>query len=351
MKTFIHVGFPKCLSTSLQRSVFVRNSEVFYLGIGSDGAIGYRDDCVAAVFEFYLKYARAAPFRDRSAELHSHLGRLKEQARNQGARVFGASSEHIAMAFTADCIDIEDRVRRLAELFGGDCQILLLVRNQASLIRSIYGEAIRGGYAGSFDDFVEYLSRFQEKNFISELAYSYSIRLFSGTFGLKNVSVLPYESVVRDGALVSNSDGQPVVLEWLGKQLGLKSPLGDIAHSNAALTREQIAAKRVMNSEHRHDLGQSPWVGNENHRLGGYWRYSMDLELPPGELFRNVVTKRRLIECSASVVGADCGALEIQRTHGEWRALLDRFESDNRAIDGVELAEKLVLPSCYFQMS
>ncbi len=41
MSIFLHIGYPKCFSTTLQRNFFSKHPEIFYGGIGIDSNIDF----------------------------------------------------------------------------------------------------------------------------------------------------------------------------------------------------------------------------------------------------------------------------------------------------------------------
>ena len=352
MNTFVHIGFPKCLSTSLQRSVFARHPEIFYLGIATDGGIGYRTDACAAIFEFYLKYARRTCFRERLDDCRNHLQELMLDAERRGATACVVSSEHLSMSFTADCVDIEERAARLKQLFPSGCTILVLLRNQAALLKSIYRELVRTGYPGTFDDYVDYLFKFQEKNFVIDLTYSYSLGVFAEAFGKERVAICVYEDVVSDGQLRRTESGVPVLGAWLAEHLRLRGEIARIDHDNVRLTDSEVAAKRELNVTMPHDFGRPILHGVENHRLGGYWRFAMNLDVSEEELFRDVVVKRQSISRSAASAGMTrIDALCSERAKLQWVSLMNRFETDNRRLDRAMFAGPLHLPASYLTLA
>lgn len=55
----LHVGYPKCMSTSLQRNLFSIHPEIYYLGSKRpDTSHGWISDEMASVGEVSLRYTK-----------------------------------------------------------------------------------------------------------------------------------------------------------------------------------------------------------------------------------------------------------------------------------------------------
>ena len=98
MVKYLHIGYPKNFSTSLQRDYFSNNPEIFHLGIGLGDNLGYRDSVVDKAFEVYLKTAKGYSYNKIKGSLTKHFNSLYEKALSDSAyKAFGASSEHISI--------------------------------------------------------------------------------------------------------------------------------------------------------------------------------------------------------------------------------------------------------------
>ena len=56
MIKYIHIGYPKTLTTSLQTSFFSKHSQVLHLGVGCGSAIDFIDDDINIALENYILY-------------------------------------------------------------------------------------------------------------------------------------------------------------------------------------------------------------------------------------------------------------------------------------------------------
>ena len=59
----LHIGYPKCMSTSLQKDFFAKHPEVYFLGCGRpDTDHGWISDEMAGIGEVSLRYAKEFMF-------------------------------------------------------------------------------------------------------------------------------------------------------------------------------------------------------------------------------------------------------------------------------------------------
>ena len=113
---YIHIGYPKNFSTSLQRDYFSKHPELFHLGIGIDSNLGYRDSMVEKTFEVYLKTCKEFKYNEVKEKVKSHFLRLFQNA-EKNYQAIGISSEHISFAFTHDGLSAQEKCKRLFDIF------------------------------------------------------------------------------------------------------------------------------------------------------------------------------------------------------------------------------------------
>ena len=352
MKNFIHIGYPKNLSTSLQRTFFSKHPDISYLGIGSGGDISYSDDIVDAFFEHDVKYCRRGEYEKKKSKIIDHFAQIQEQAEQKDYKAFGASSEHLCISVTSDSIETEEKAARLAEVFGAEANILVFIRNQAGLIKSLYRESIRTGYAGTFDEFVRYLYLFKERNFIPDLDYSTVLDIYSDWFGRDNIKIFVFEDYIASGGGLAMSGNQQKLVLDLQAALGLGASAIDIDHTNKPIPSDQLERKRMLNLRDRHDLGNQLWGGTENHRLGVYWNTFLDAGLSEDEIFADVRCKRALLEEARNSESAsdthDSLYVLSDKASVYWGRLMESFARSNITLQAEWFSEAENLPECYF---
>ncbi|MEM7452736.1 MAG: hypothetical protein AAF456_00145 [Planctomycetota bacterium] len=352
MNKFVHIGYPKNLSTSLQRSYFARHPEIEYLGIASGGILDYADDKVNAFFEHFCKYCLNANYAPHREGFVSHFADVFTRAEANGAKAVGASSEHLSFAFTADQIDVATKAQRLAEVFGDGTKIVVLIRNQGQLLRSVYREGIRDGYPGTFEDYVKFLYRFQDKNFVVDCEFDKALDAYANEFGAANIHVFVYENSVEQGQLKTENEC-PVLISGIQSALGLNDfPDVRPEHCHAKLESGVLAEKRKLNTKTRHDLGYELWNGNENHRLGVYFTSFLQCEMDEAETYRNVATKRELIKLAEAEESPDTFDESLsQEAQRYWASLMDRFMASNERLRNKAYANRINLPDSFFDLS
>lgn len=213
MIKYLHIGYPKNFSTSLQRSFFSTHPDIYHLGIGVGSNIGYRDKRISSLFELYLKSSKSIYYAERFPELKASIDAHYQAAFEVGAKAFGASSEYLSFSFTHDSIDIDEKLRRLETLFGRDVKIIVIVRHQLHLLQSMYNEYVRIGFPGRFNYFLECLIRYQERNFLWDLRYDLVYERLADTFGPDNICLKVFEDY--------RGDHKGMVLDAKGRQNSL----------------------------------------------------------------------------------------------------------------------------------
>ena len=190
MVKYIHIGYPKCFSTTLQRSFFDAHHEIMHLGIGCGSNVDYIDPKISAYMENYLVYARTLSFREKQEEIKKHFSYWFDKAEKEGYAAAGISLEHLVFSFSTDNIDTCEKASRLKEIFGENTKIIMIVRNQIDLLRSLYRESIRMGNPGSYDDFLNFCVLLKDRNFLYDFRYDLIYELYSDLFGSENILVL-----------------------------------------------------------------------------------------------------------------------------------------------------------------
>lgn len=112
------------------------------------------------------------------------------QTRDAAWRGFFLTEEGLSASWLADGpgIDIKARARHLAALLDGfDVRVLLLVRDQASFVRSLYALHLQNGGTQGFSEFVGGIP-------LSALDWLDIARTYQDSFGQEAVRVIPYNA-------------------------------------------------------------------------------------------------------------------------------------------------------------
>ncbi len=293
---YIHIGFPKNFSTSLQRSYFSIHPGLYHLGIGlNDDNLGYIDTTVEKTLEVYLKTCKDYKYHEVKDNLKKHFKHLFQKGKATGKKV-GISAEHLSFSFSYDSISSRSKAERLHDIFGSDTTILIIVRNQYDIIRSLYRESIRVGYSGTFAEYFYLFYKYQDRNYFYDIAFSNAFKTYARLFGEHNVKFLFFEDYRdKNGSLITGIDGETKLITDLNKALDVEGQV-NFSHFNQALTTEQLQKKRLLNKERPHDLSNHLLETAEKHRIKSYLDEDLLLHEEESKMYEDVLAKRELIK-------------------------------------------------------
>lgn len=189
----LHLGGPKTGSTSLQIGVFRKASDLYNFGEVGDGVTTVEDE--ACINGFLTLDEQFIDSRSAFAVVSYHVDVA-------GSRRVVYSSADVLRGNSPSRAS-----KRLGELFGTDCTVLLVVRNQIDALISYYaghGAWLKPAprpYFGRFVKFSEWLSHQKlllPDSWLRTFAYWEQIEPFIKVFGIDNVTVLTYEAL-REG--------------------------------------------------------------------------------------------------------------------------------------------------------
>lgn len=196
--TAVHVGFSKTGTTTLQRHVFTKHSQVRFPG----------KPYVSESFktELYKLIRRESTVYDPSA-LKALVSAEIAAAETDASQKVMLVSDEIMVSYSK----VRDRgvvARRLKEVFG-DCKILFTIRGQLDILKTAYlnrGWLLKNvppRYDGLFVGMAEWLElsdRDRERSYIGHVDYFKTIDYYRRLFGKENVCVLPLELFAADKA-------------------------------------------------------------------------------------------------------------------------------------------------------
>lgn len=167
---FIHVGFPKCGSTFLQSEVFDKIKAINAITVGGK-------NCAMPSILSYITYCQD-PYYDQK--------QVSKELKDIPNDINGISNEGFT-SFVSPVL----LAKRLKKSFG-DIKILIVLRNQKSILLSHYLHDIKIGYVASFDKWLDIqFANFRYKFF----QYSHSIECYQKQFGVDNVKVVLFEEL------------------------------------------------------------------------------------------------------------------------------------------------------------
>jgi hypothetical protein len=199
-KVFLHIGYPKTATTTLQKHLFETSSNLLYLGKP------FKETSV----ESWINEMCYQTSIDYSPDAFRNW--FKDYRDEHDLPIF-LSHEGFLMPSSQDLQIICERIKNIFE----PCQIVLTLRNQWEIASSFYYSAgLRGlhlfmnspslpKFPLSANKWVEYNLRhktgpmkFHHKSFFSYLDFNKTIEFLNYKFGKENISILHFENFIND---------------------------------------------------------------------------------------------------------------------------------------------------------
>lgn len=206
----LHIGYPKSASTTLQKQLFDRHSELNFLGVYPTKNIGIDSEYVNE----NSHYLRSAELRDfhhiicnidgvdyRKFSIDKVKKSLEPYLSEQKVNVI--SNERLASVLFSHP-DRESKAYRIRGVIG-NAKVLIILRNQYDIIKSQYRDhpfdprhlTANRKYV-SLNQWVEIDRELEVFSFTKSIKYSNLIKLYQDLFGVKAVKVMLFEDLVYD---------------------------------------------------------------------------------------------------------------------------------------------------------
>lgn len=191
-RTIIHIGANKTASTTLQRAVFSKHSQIHYIGEDGEGYASYVDlvNSMVADDDLYYPAAECAEFfrAHREAEPERTLVYSNEDVMTSRIPKICATRLHQHLP---------------------DADILLVIRNQYTAVPSFY--ANHGAFLKpappsyfrrhvSLEDWVAFETMFSKYGPLASFRYDRLASMYGELFGRERVHVLLFEEFIEDRA-------------------------------------------------------------------------------------------------------------------------------------------------------
>ncbi len=240
----LHLGLPKCASTSLQR-VFAEQGGARFLGKSSrrhDG-LAYREAALEHLFRHTIPYASEAKVDyDQIAELlsKSMLGDGSDDGPFlvSDELLSGCGFRNYRINHFPDPLVILYRLRRIFS----PLRILVVIRNQTHFLRSYYSELVKYGYNVAFEIFA-HKHLVHDAGLTNLLRYDRYLALLSAW--CDELFVVPFEALVRADA---HARTQLVAFAEIAFE--------QLPHSNPSGSEQELAKRFLENRKSVHDAGR-----------------------------------------------------------------------------------------------
>jgi hypothetical protein len=206
---YFHIGYPKSASTTLQKQLFNKHSELINLGLYPTNNVG--SDTTISEFSNYTNDKNIKLFYDnllKKNELNYQKSsndklrnKLLEQYKEENKSFIFSEERATSVFFTHP--DIGLKANRIKSLFP-NARIIIIVRNQIEAMTSMYADFPfdpRSFAIGDPIDIDKWVKIVLEDDFLfykDMLDYNSVINYYHELFGIENVCVLPFEMLVKD---------------------------------------------------------------------------------------------------------------------------------------------------------
>ncbi|GAA4644597.1 hypothetical protein GCM10023115_25570 [Pontixanthobacter gangjinensis] len=168
----IHIGYPKTATTFLQREVFKELKNHKFIGHSEFRKLGLINLIWKA---------------DRSIDYDN----LKELFRSNNNNFI--SFEDLSGPLFQGSIMIDEIPNRLFKIFGKELKVLITIRRQEDLLRSIYIQYIHQGGTNSLYNFLKKDSLGMNRIDLNAFNFLETYNRYKSVFGNSNIVILPYE--------------------------------------------------------------------------------------------------------------------------------------------------------------
>ncbi|WP_040278211.1 hypothetical protein [Psychroserpens damuponensis] len=281
-KVCLHIGYPKCLSTTLQRSFFEKHPQINYAGVGINDNISYVNKDIEFIFESLLKYANDCYWNQNKKQAKKTI----EEFVNNSSLLSLFSSEHLGFKFSQQQIDSVEKIKRLAFLFSDfEVSIFIIEREPINLLKSLYREFLKMGYKDNYTYFMRELVALSDRNFLSDLNILNKKSQLKEHFYNVDITCLNFEDLTKN---------QEFLNVTLSSVLRIDNHKLPIKNDNPSISNEHLSKLLKYNQMHPRELGLSQYEPFERHRNRIVYQRS-ELDYKEEEIFRNVINKRLVL--------------------------------------------------------
>lgn len=271
---FVHIGFPKSASTSLQNFYFGVHEEIYHLGLGYESKGNrYVDEGVEQVSEVDVRLKKE--FVWSLEESRARLAPALEAAETGGYKATGMSNEFHSFALGNE-VDTADKMRRLHALFGEGTKLIVVIREQFSFLKSLYLELLKGGYGGTYRNFLEYTYLYQVRSWCSDICYHNIYELGCEIYGEGNVHFAVLEDLKKDA---------PAFLSDMSAFLGVSNSVTEMRAVNTQEdSLEWYEQLRRYNERFPREFGTKFFEPFNMNRMRSYFHNELGLAVPHDRL-------------------------------------------------------------------
>jgi len=344
MKKYLHIGYPKNLSTSLQTNFFALHPDLLHLGIGYNGKnLEYINDELSIYMESLLR-ARDIEFEVIKNEIGVAVKNSINREISSDYKYSGISHENLSFHFSNDEVDITQKVRRLHDLFGDDTKIIVVIRNQLDLMKSLYKESLKAGLSINFSLYIENLFMGKMHSYLQELQYNSVLDLYAERFGKHNILILPIENYRRNGLLIK-SNGRINLIDDICAFMEIDYIPIDLGYNNVSINDRDAFQLVRINNKRRFGLSRGNYSPIDIHKYKNIFNYYGQ---ECARLYDEVKIKRENLDKLATIDTNDKRQLDYNVDPFFLKNMKDMYLVSNNVLTD---KYNVSLPDSYFDMS
>ena len=326
---YIHIGYPKAASTSLQKDYFGEHPEMLHLGCGNKSKSDHWDDHGYISKEINIAMEVDIRYRNRmsydAVKTRKVFQIFFDQAvKDEYCHAVGISNENICFNWHGG-VDTQEKAERLKDIFGDEAKIVMICRNQKELIESLYKETVRFGYDGQFFDYLKYIWTYQFNNFFFDFHFDRVFQVYRELFGVQNVEVFLFEDLIHN---------DKNFLSALSKFLGVNNQINSLnGQRNTQLSNKELAIKLQLNKKAPHSFGNSFLESFDTHRYVPYFFENSKKEILSDEHYVDYYLRKSLNETAKSLSSlTQTGELELSWENEFGDQILESMKTSNKTL-------------------
>ena len=207
-KIYIHIGYAKAASTTLQKHLFDKHSQINYLGIYPSGNLGKdSQDKQRSIqvntpefkkFHYNLVILDGLDYHS-SQNLKLYKQSVQPLLKSDSVNVL--SNERFTSVYFCHP-DLKNKAERLKEVFP-EGKIIIILRNQFEIIASKYRDwpfnpkCVEIGKSVALDDWIKIALEDNQTKYLANLKYNRVVDFYQEIFGSENVGIFLFEDLVH----------------------------------------------------------------------------------------------------------------------------------------------------------
>ena len=224
-KVFLHIGLPKCASTSLQHSLS-KCKEIDYVGLLRET----KNKKLWKNYKFSTLFDKVLRFSCKDELFWKKIINSYIEKSNKSTIFF--SSENITLRFLPWDLPLHIKLSFVKKIFPKDTQFIYLTKNTNDMLLSTYKDWVLNGYGKKFDLFCNELYLYRDISCFNDMLQGYFLKVFSEKFDLGKLNII-------------NLDNKDIISS-VEKILNLNLKKMN-SHLNKSVTKKEIDIIRQFN--------------------------------------------------------------------------------------------------------